>query len=81
MPADFDSRLFGLRVTKSVGTWQELGVAPDSGEGWPDPALEGSIVRLRHGPVYLAFNNFRVIMGYNDSAHYATAVGHLADGI
>ncbi len=81
LPADFEGRLEGLKVSKSVDAWHGLGVAAVSGRAFPDPDLEGSIVRLKDGPVYLALHNFRVIMRYNDSIRYAAAVGKLADGI
>ena len=81
LPEGFDTRHEGHKVTKSVGAWRALGIVPVSGVDWPEPGLEGSIVRLRHGPVYLALHNFRVIMRYNDSVHYAASVGQLASGI
>lgn len=81
LPADFDAGLEGLHVIKSVEAWQALGVTSISGQALPDPALEGSIIAIDQGPVYLALHNFRVIMRYNDSIHYAAAVGQLAEKI
>ncbi|MDE1902636.1 MAG: lytic murein transglycosylase, partial [Alphaproteobacteria bacterium] len=33
------------------------------------------------GPTLLVFNNFRVILRWNNSSYFATAVGYLADAV
>jgi membrane-bound lytic murein transglycosylase B len=84
LPRAFDAALAGLGVRKSLAEWGRLGVRQEDGE--PLPAahdIKASIVTPDglHGPAYLAYDNYRVIMKWNKSTYFATAVGLLADRI
>jgi membrane-bound lytic murein transglycosylase B len=81
---------FGLDVHKSLTEWSRLGVR--SADGGPLPRadhIEASLVRAEggkgndsgHGPPYLVYDNFRVIMQWNRSVLFAIAAGTLADRI
>lgn len=68
---------------KSLEQWNQLGVTDASGEPLAQEAIDAAlIVPAGHrGPAFLAYHNFKVIMGWNRSEFYAIAVGHLADRI
>jgi len=68
---------------RSLAEWQKAGVRKTSGGDLPDTDLQASLlVPAGHqGPAFLAYDNFRVIMGWNQSEYYAITVGHLADRI
>ena len=71
----------GRRLTLSK--WRELGVTDAFGNSLPPEDIEAALVvpAGHEGPAFLAYQNFRVIMGWNRSEFYAIAVGHLADRI
>ena len=84
LPEDFDYTLAGLEQRRPLSEWRRLGVRETSGEALP--ALEdiaGSLlVPAGHrGPVFIAYENFRVIMRWNRSEFFALAIGRLADRI
>lgn len=81
LPSGFDENLLGIDTVKSVSEWSNLGVAPASGFSLPTENLNASIVQPNGGPALMAFNNFKVIMKYNNSIFYAGSVGYLADKI
>lgn len=82
LPEDFNYTLAdGRRLP--LGQWRELGLTDAFGEPLPDEEIEAALVvpAGHEGPAFLAYQNFRVIMGWNRSEFYAIAVGHLADRI
>jgi len=84
LPKDFDFNLASLKIRKSIGAWQRLGVRKVNGEALPMPArstMKASIVAPAgaRGPAFLVYGNFRTIMVWNRSVFYALAVGQLAD--
>ncbi len=84
VPAGFDWTLAELSVVKPLAEWQQLGIRRTDGRDLP--AVEGMpaslILPMGHrGPAFLVYDNFRVILEWNTSLHYALAVGHLADRI
>jgi membrane-bound lytic murein transglycosylase B len=83
LPDDFDLRLAGMHMKKTVTAWGDLGVRQADGALLPDMETEGSVIlpQGRKGPAFLVYDNFRVIMGWNRSIYYAITVGHLADRI
>lgn len=81
LPPHFDMNLEGKNIRKPVAEWQQLGVRLPSGKALPYPYLDASIVKPYGGPAFLAFNNFRVIMRYNNSTYYAGSIGYMAEKI
>jgi len=83
LPPDFPYELASGDLQKSVTDWGRLGVRTiDNRILLPDN--EAAVIYLpagRRGPAFLAFNNFKVILKYNNAVSYALAVCTLADQI
>ncbi|MBU2953207.1 lytic murein transglycosylase [Marinobacter sp. F3R08] len=82
LPENFDYSLAdGRRLP--LKKWHDLGVTDAFGNPLAhEPINAALVVPAGHrGPAFLAYDNFRVIMGWNRSEFYAIAVGHLADRI
>lgn len=82
LPEDFDYSLAdGRRLP--LAQWREMGITDAFGKPLArEPINAALVVPAGHrGPAFLAYHNFRVIMGWNRSEFYAIAVGHLADRI
>jgi membrane-bound lytic murein transglycosylase B len=83
LPADFDAALIDLNVAKSLGAWQTLGVRNAKGQALPKVSLDASLVAPDgpDGPTFLVYHNFRVLLTWNRSTYFGTAVGLLSDQI
>ncbi len=82
LPKNFPIDLNSLKIQKTVTEWLNMGVKPAYGFQLPNNHnLQASIVQPYGGPAFMAFNNYRMIMRYNNSIFYAGAVGYLADSI
>lgn len=81
LPADFPWALADLSLELPLVEWQRHGVRRIDGRDLPRADLTASVILpMGHqGPAFLVYNNFRVIMQWNNSSLYALAVGHLAD--
>jgi membrane-bound lytic murein transglycosylase B len=76
--------MIGVAHQKPLAEWERLGVRLPGGGHLPrDASVRASLVAPDglEGPVYLAYNNYRVIMKWNRSTYFATSVGLLADAI
>ncbi|WP_417515629.1 lytic murein transglycosylase [Marinobacter sp.] len=82
LPENFDYSLADGRRLE-LGKWRELGITDAFGKPLAREDITAAlIVPAGHqGPAFLAYHNFKVIMGWNRSEFYAIAVGHLADRI
>jgi len=84
IPADFSASSAGLENRKSFEAWKALGVRPLKKEGFTaDPSLLWSVVApdMKERTAYLVNHNYRVLLRWNRSLHFAVAVGTLADRI
>lgn len=81
LPANFDMSLQGKTIVKPVSEWNALGVRTENGQSLPYENLKASIVQPNGGPVFLAFQNYKMILRYNNSIYYAGAIGYMADKI
>lgn len=85
VPKNFDAQLYGRNVEKSIQSWHNLGVKKANGRSLPlsRGELKASIVRPAEDqpPYYMVYNNYNVIMNWNRSLYFATAVGLLSDAI
>ena len=83
LPAGFDTRHAGLGTRLPLAAWQDLGIRRLDGGRLPQRDLNASLVMPDgpNGPVYLVYDNFRVLMRWNRSVSFAVAVGTLADRI
>ena len=71
----------GLGTRPSSG-WRALGVTPAAGGVIPDHGTARIIQPAGAGtPAFLLFNNFKVILRYNNAESYALGVGYLSDRI
>jgi|FLOH01.1.fsa_nt_gi membrane-bound lytic murein transglycosylase B len=83
LPDGFDIALADLKIKKSIGEWQKLGVRRDDGSDLPTRDIPASI-KLVDGPgspAYMVYNNFSTILKWNRSTYFAVAVGTLAEKI
>lgn len=84
LPEGFDYTLAGLEQRRTLDEWRDLGLRETNGALLPGSAtISGSLlVPAGHrGPVFIVYENFRVIMRWNRSEFFALAIGHLADRI
>ncbi len=82
LPEDFNYGLAG-EGRRPLSEWRKLGITDVWGHPVANDTQEAALVipAGHEGPAFLAYDNFRVIMGWNRSQYYAIAVGHLADRI
>ncbi len=81
-PEGFDYGLTGLDQPRPLADWTALGVTLSDGAlpadyGPASVVLPAGIA----GPAFMVFQNFHVLMRYNNAMAYALAVGLLADRI
>ena len=84
LPENFSRKFLGRKLKKPLGEWQQLGVRKLSGQDLPKRNLLSSIIRPEKGqigPAFLIYNNYEVILKWNRSNYFATAVGTLSDKI
>jgi membrane-bound lytic murein transglycosylase B len=84
LPAGFDRALVDHnKVQKALPEWQALGVRRADGGDLPTRDLNASVIQPggADGPSFLIYNNYRVLLRWNRSLYFATAVGFLADRI
>lgn len=81
LPAEFDARLAGREVQMRLGRWQALGVRRMNGQGLPSRKLWATLLLPdgRTGRAYLVYEDFKVLLRWNNSVHFAVAVGHLSE--
>nr|WP_298146213.1 lytic murein transglycosylase [uncultured Pseudomonas sp.] len=85
LPKDFDYTLADPDQRRSVAEWLALGVKPLNQEVHEDADADAQATLLlpagHRGPAFLALNNFRSILKYNNSTAYALAIGLLSDAL
>lgn len=83
LPKDFDLALAGIKQQKSLPQWQALGVRRFDGKNLPNVNLQASVVIPddASGRIYLAYDNYKVLMHWNRSYYFATAVSYLSERI
>jgi membrane-bound lytic murein transglycosylase B len=83
VPNRIPANQLGLKITRSLSQWRALGVRNLDGSPLPSGNLQASIVMPddREGRAYLAYNNYKTLMGWNRSNYFVVAVGYLADRI
>lgn len=83
LPEGFDKSLFDLKTFRPLSEYQKLGIRTEWGSELPSADLEAALITggKGHGPAYLIYPNYNVILKWNYSRYFATAVGTLADRI
>ena len=84
LPVDFDPSSAGLEVRKPLAEWKSAGVGCTENPGFTmDPSLLWSVLAPdgQKNRAYLVNDNYRALLRWNRSHHFAIAVGTLADRI
>lgn len=83
LPKVFDYQLAGKESRQPVSFWATRGVTTASGNKLNHSNVQSSLlIPSGHtGPTFLVYDNFDVILRWNNSEYYGIAVGHLADRI
>lgn len=83
LPDGFDYFLAGLDNERPLTEWRDLGLTDTAGRPVPALDIDASVLvpSGSRGPAFLVYENFRVIMAWNNSQSFALSVGHLADRI
>ena len=82
LPAGFNTGLAGRGTSRSPSAWAAMGVRDMNGNPVPDHGAASILIpQGPNGPAFMVFNNFNVILRYNNSESYAIGIGHLSDRI
>jgi membrane-bound lytic murein transglycosylase B len=83
VPEGFDFSVTGSEQWRPLSEWADLGITDVFGVPLEAVGLEAALVvpSGHQGPAFLIYPNFRIIMKWNRSEHYALSVGRLADRI
>ncbi len=81
LPKSFTQIETDLTTTRPLRDWHILGVRTLDGTPLPQVDQEASLVLPdgKTGRAFLVYSNYRVLMDWNRSTYFATAVGLLAD--
>lgn len=79
LPAGFAGP-FGRGTRRSVAAWTAAGVRDMSGNAVRDHGTASILAPYgAAGPAFMVFNNFKVLLSYNNAENYAIGIGHLSD--
>jgi membrane-bound lytic murein transglycosylase B len=83
LPKNFAYELADGDTTHPLAFWKKLGVRTVLGNELPAAPSDAAIYLPGgwHGPAFILFDNFRVVLKYNNAASYALGVCYLADRI
>jgi len=85
LPANFDRSLENIESFRPLSEWQKLGVTRVDGSPLPAVDIEAALIFAgRTTPdegVYLIYPNYNIILTWNRSRYFGTAVGLFADAI
>ncbi|MCK4608110.1 MAG: lytic murein transglycosylase [Gammaproteobacteria bacterium] len=81
LPHNFNHNLLGLKHEKPVYDWQNLGVKINNNYPIPNPHLMASVIEPYGGPVFMVFNNYKVLLRWNYSLFYAATINYTAANI
>ncbi|MCE9507170.1 MAG: lytic murein transglycosylase [Alphaproteobacteria bacterium] len=82
LPKGFDRSLIGLSVGKPIQFWQAAGIRLPNGRHLPLDSHDLVSIIQPGGEGYktfIVYGNYRILMQWNNSTYFATAVGHFAD--
>ncbi len=83
LPANFDMALTDIKMTKPTSEWKKLGVTYNDGSALTGDD-EASVIMVGKDAdqvPYIVYNNFKVILKWNRSRYFATAVDMLSEEI
>lgn len=79
LPPDFDRSLATLKIQHPADYWRHLGIKPKK-EDQTLPDLKASLL-IFNEKAFLVYNNFRVILKWNNSQRFALRICQFADQI
>lgn len=82
IPKDFDNKLLTVNIQKPLQDWIDAGIRPaDRKKSSADFCELLSVIQPGGAgyKAYLVYGNYRIIMKWNFSSYFATAVAHFAD--
>ena len=83
LPQTFDNGIANIKTFRKLNEWQNKGVRKESGADLPKADLSAALIfpdSSKEHP-YLIYSNYNVILKWNRSRYFASAVGTLADMI
>lgn len=84
LPAGFDRTLADIKQSKPMHEWKKLGIRTENGHALPEKNLTTTLIFVGEGDdavPYIIYGNYKVLLKWNRSRFFATAVGTLADAI
>lgn len=84
LPDGFDNALTDIKLEKPISEWKRLGITREGGEPLQDNGAQASVVMVGQGKdavPYIIYGNYKVLLKWNRSRYFATAVSTLADSI
>ncbi len=84
LPEKFDLKLADINKQKPTHAWRKLGVTYSDGSALVENSLPSSIImvgRAEDAVPYIVYDNYKVILKWNRSRYFATAVDLLAEEI
>jgi membrane-bound lytic murein transglycosylase B len=84
LPKGFDKTLADIKQSRSLEEWKKHGLRPADGEEWPSEPKQAFLIFAGEGKdaqPLLVSQNYKVILLWNRSRYFATAVGMLAENI
>jgi membrane-bound lytic murein transglycosylase B len=83
LPTKFDSKYLGFAQAKTLTQWQQLGVRRFNGKSLPRAKIKAALIAPDgvNGRIYLAYGNYKVLLDWQNSQYFVSAVGFLADRI
>ncbi len=79
VPESMDWAEADLTIEHTVGEWERKGVRIADGSKVPDSLTAALLLPMgKNGPAFLAFQNFKVLLEWNQSLVYSTTVAYLA---
>ncbi len=84
LPEGCNKSLADIKTERPVLEWQQMGVRTLEGGDLPAAPQEASVIFVGEGEAaepYMVYNNYKVLLKWNRSRYFATAVGMLAEQI
>lgn len=84
VPEGLDKSLADIKQTKTLAEWRALGVRKSGGGELPDKDIKASLIFVGEGEdaqPFIVYGNYKVLLKWNRSRFFATAVSMLADRI
>lgn len=83
VPSNLSRQYIDIEKSYDLQTWHSRGIRAENGENLPNAPIKASLVKPgeKDNLYYLAYPNYKVVLKWNRSKYFATAVGLLSDAI